>query len=165
MDGATGRRAGLTTPACATGSRAAAVRGIERRVRKDGDAGSAGLEVVGASRDSSNTRFGAWTFTIAGANRGRTGIFGHSNLVASTITADNYSRDVEATYRGRTVAVTGDGEIFDGAHELSADWADDLSGNTVESAIRDMRTASRRRAAHDRGYRSEPDRVPGFHRA
>ena len=100
------------------------------------------MEVVGASRDSSYTRFGAWTYTIAGANRGRTGIFGHSNLVASTITADNYSRDVEATYRGRTVVVTNDGNIFDGAHELSADWADDSSGGRVEPAIRDMRAAS-----------------------
>ena len=41
-------------------------------------------------RRTSYTRFGAWAYTIVGANPGATGVFAYSNLVESPITADNY---------------------------------------------------------------------------
>lgn len=69
---------------------------------------------------------------MAGTAPGGTGIFGYSSLLASTITADDYPRKVEATYRGRTVAATNDGKLFEGTLELSAAWADDSSGGPVE---------------------------------
>lgn len=40
------------------------------------------------------------------------------------------------------MAVTNDGIPFDGTLEISAAWAADASGCTVESAIRDMRAVS-----------------------
>ena len=43
---------------------------------------------------------------------------------------------------GRILAATNDGKLFDWALEISAAWADDASGCTIESAIRDTRAAS-----------------------
>ena len=40
------------------------------------------------------------------------------------------------------MAATNDGKLFDWALEISAAWADDASGCTIESAIRDTRAAS-----------------------
>ena len=94
-------------------------------------------------RRTSYTRFGAWAYTVAGdATQGGEGIFGYSNLAASNIAADNHPRNAVASYRGRTVAVTDDGKLFDGSFELSVDWDDSALGGTVESTIRGMTAVS-----------------------
>ena len=92
-------------------------------------------------RRTNYTRFEAWAYTVAGdTTQGGEGIFGYSNLAPSSIAADNHPRNVEASYSGRTVAVTNEGKLFDGTFTLSVDWDDSVLGGTVESAIRDMRT-------------------------
>ena len=85
-------------------------------------------------RRTSYTRFGVWTHTAPGATPNQ-GIFGYGNLGASTITGDDHPRNVQATYNGRTVAVS-DGNIFDGNITVTVDWSD--GGGRIESVIRQI---------------------------
>ena len=85
-------------------------------------------------RRTSFTRFGVWTHTAPDVTPNQ-GIFGYGNLGASTISGDDHPRNVQATYNGRTVAVS-EGTIFEGSLTLTVDWSD--GGGRVESVIRQI---------------------------
>ena len=94
------------------------------------------------SRHTRYTRFGAWAHTsVADADRTTTspvqGWFGYGALAASP-TVDASVR-VEAEYNGRTVAVDGDGTLYDGDYTLAVDW--DGEGR-IESEITNLQAVS-----------------------
>ena len=90
-------------------------------------------------RRTSYTRFGAWAHTTENGFES-SGIFGYSPLGATDFDANNFPRNVDARYVGRTVAVDGTGKLYDGDFTLTVEWSD--TGGEVESAIRNLRAVS-----------------------
>ena len=90
-------------------------------------------------RRTSFTRFGAWSH-ISEDGFQSSGTFGYSPLGATDFDANNFPRNVDARYVGRTVAVDGAGKLYDGDFTLSVEWSD--SGGSVESVVRNLRAVS-----------------------
>ena len=87
-------------------------------------------------RNTSFARFGAWRVVDSSTDPAGTadGLFAYSPLATTDFSANaNYDPlRVDAEYAGRTVAIDGDGKLYDGSYLLTVDW--NPAGSSANSA-------------------------------
>ena len=80
---------------------------------------------------------GKWRTAII-LQRQATGLFAYSPLADTSFAGDNanyYPLRVNAEYAGRTVAIDGNGRLYDGSYLLTVDWNADGSSNNALTAV------------------------------
>ncbi|MCY4672066.1 MAG: hypothetical protein OXC29_29265, partial [Rhodococcus sp.] len=92
-------------------------------------------------RNTSFARFGAWKVVDSTNDPAVTaddGLFAYSPLADTDFGAnpDYYPRRVNAEYAGRTVAIDGDGRLYDGSYLLTVEWNPGGAGsNSTATAV------------------------------
>ena len=100
-------------------------------------------------RHTSFTRFGVWKLVNSTDQNNpvtTSGVIGYSALartIYSGETAKFQPRRVFASYSGRTVAIDGNGNLYDGKYLLTVNWhADTLASSSITAAISGLQTVS-----------------------
>lgn len=106
-------------------------------VTNQAQTGNTNLKATIRLRNTSFARFGVWRVvdSTPGAETTADGLFAYSPLEDTDFTthADDYPLRVEAEYAGRTVAIDGNGTIYDGSYLLTVDW--NAGGPSALSAL------------------------------
>ena len=101
--------------------------------------GNADLRATIRLRNTSFARFGAWKVVDSSGDPATTttGLFAYSPLADTSFPADGsaYPRRVVAEYAGRTVAIDGDGKLYDGSYLLTVDWNPASSADRSVTAV------------------------------
>ena len=97
-------------------------------------------------RSTSFARFGVWKVADSSDNSTGNGIFRYSPLAQTSytgLTDDRYPRRVSAVYTGKTVAIDGNGNLYDGSYQLKVDWSPTGAvGGNLSAVINSLRTVS-----------------------